>query len=363
MADGDLEQRLRARIESEGPLPLDVFMGAAVEAYYARGDVFGAKGDFTTAPEICQVFGEIIGLWAVIAWQQMGSPNPVRLVELGPGRGTLMKDALRAAKAVPAFLAAADVHMIERSTALRARQRESLGDRPAQWHEDISEVPAGPLLVIANEFFDALPIVQFERTPDGWYRRHVGLADDGGFRFVLGPAASEEEIAGLGPAFADAAPGAIAERSPASEAVAAALARRLATDGGAALIIDYGYTQSAPGDTLQALKGHTFHPPLDAPGTVDLTAHVDFARLAEAAKKAGSTAFEPVPQGRFLSSLGAEMRAKSLILKAQPEQAVQISSGLHRLIHPAEMGTLFKVLALAHPALPPLPGFEGSHPR
>lgn len=354
-----IEEALRRRIQAEGPLPLTDFMGAAVAAYYARGDVFGVHGDFTTAPEICQVFGEIIGLWAVVVWQQMGCPNPVRVVELGPGRGTLMKDALRAASAVPAFTAAADVHMVERSEALRARQRDTLAPRPVTWHDDLAEVPAGPMLLIANEFFDALPIRQLERTPDGWHHRVVTLDESEAFVFAAGPRATAEEIAALGPAFTNAKPGTIAERSPACEAVAATVARRVARDGGAALLIDYGYAESAPGDSLQALRAHQFHPPLESPGTVDLTAHVDFARLAAAAQKSGAKTYGPVSQGRFLSSLGAEMRAKSLILKAAPKQAVQLSSGLHRLIHPAEMGTLFKVLAVADPALPPPPGFEG----
>lgn len=354
-----VEDRLRARIEADGPVPLEDFMAAAVDAYYGRGDVFGADGDFTTAPEICQVFGEIIGLWAVVVWQQMGCPNPLRLVELGPGRGTLMKDVLRAAGAVPAFGASAEVHLVERSAPLRARQRDSLAGRRVQWHEDLSEIPAGPALVLANEFFDALPITQMERTPDGWHHRHVGLDDTGAFIFIAGPRATQAEIAALGPAFAEADIGTIAERSPASEAVAAALGRRLAADGGAALVIDYGHAVSAPGDTLQALHRHAFHPPLESPGSVDLTAHVDFARLAAAARSAGSTTYGPVEQGRFLSGLGAEIRAKALMKKGTPEQAVQISTGLHRLIHPSEMGTLFKVLALAGPDLPPLPGFEG----
>ena len=354
-----LEHRLRARIDADGPLPLDAFMGAAVEAYYARGDVFGVRGDFTTAPEICQVFGEIIGLWAVVVWQQMGCPTAFRLVELGPGRGTLMSDALRAAAAVPAFGAAADIHLVERSGALRDLQRATLKGHRVAWHDDLSGVPDGPMLLIANEFFDALPIVQLERTPDGWHHRHVGLDDAGAFVFTAGPLATADEVAALGAAFADAGIGAIAERSPASEAVAAAIAQRVAAEGGAALFIDYGYVASEPGDTLQALRAHHFHPPLESPGEVDLTAHVDFARLSDAAQKSGAASFGPVTQGRFLSSLGAEMRAKSLILKARPEQAVHLSTGLHRLIHPAEMGTLFKVLAVTDPALPPPPGFEG----
>lgn len=351
------EERLRARIAAAGPLPLEEFMAAAVDAYYGRGDVFGADGDFTTAPEICQVFGEIIGLWAAVAWQQMGAPVPVRLVELGPGRGTLMKDVLRAAGAVPAFGAAAEVHLVERSAALRARQRDSLAGRRVQWHDDLSDVPAGPALVLANEFFDALPITQMERTADGWRHRHVGLDETGAFVFVAGTPVPAAEVAALGPAFAAAPVGTVAERSPACEAVAGALGRRLAADGGAALIIDYGYGESAPGDTLQALRRHTFHPPLESPGTVDLTAHVDFSRLAAAAGAAGARVFGPLGQGRFLSGLGAEIRARALMKRASPEQAVQVASGLHRLIHPTEMGTLFKVLALSGPDHPPLPGF------
>lgn len=356
----DLSDRLRRRIRETGPLPLETFMAEAVAAYYARGDVFGRGGDFTTAPEISQVFGEIIGLWCVVTWQQMGQPVPLRLVELGPGRGTLMSDALRAAAAVPAFDAAVEVHLVERSPRLRDVQRRTLGARPVQWHESLDGVPAGPAIVIANEFFDALPIRQYERTADGWRYRHIGLDDCESFVFVAGPPLDNGDLAALGPAVAGAPSGSIAERSPAAEALAAALAQRLITDGGAALIIDYGYAHSAPGDTLQAVKGHRFHPPLESPGEADLTAHIDFERLAAAARAAGARVEGPVEQGRWLASLGAEQRAKTLIRNAGPEQAERIASGVHRLIHPSEMGTLFKVLALAEPALPTLPGFEGS---
>lgn len=351
-----LADSLRARITAQGPLPLDEFMGQAVAAYYARGDVFGQRGDFTTAPEICQVFGEIVGLWAAVAWQQMGAPSVVRLVELGPGRGTLMRDVLRAARAVPAFAAAAEVHLVEQSPALRALQKTTLDGVRVQWHDTLESVPDGPAVVLANEFFDALPIVQAERTPNGWHHRAVDLEGDS-FVFVAGDSLNDAEVAALGPVAAEAEVGAILERSPASEAVAETLARRLVRDRGAALLIDYGYAHSAPGDTLQALRAHQFAPPLDSPGEVDLTAHVDFQRLGDAARRGGARVFGPIGQGRWLSGLGAEVRGRALMQKATPEQAVQIGSGVHRLIHPTEMGTLFKVLAVTDPASPPPPGF------
>lgn len=353
-----LADTFRGRIAETGPIPLDQFMAEAVDAYYAAGRAFGAEGDFTTAPEISQVFGEILGLWAVVVWQSMGAPAPLRLVELGPGRGTLMADALRAAGQVPAFLAAAEVHLVERSPALRRQQKAALTGRNVTWHDGFAEVPDGPAIVLANEFFDALPIRQLERTPDGWHERAVGVDDDGRFVFVAGAPVPPEDIAALGPAFAAAEVGAIAEISPAAQAVAAEIAARLDAQGGAALIIDYGYGESAPGDTLQALRRHQFVPPLDAPGEVDLTAHVDFARLGAAAREAGARVLGPVTQTRFLTGLGAEHRAQALMKKASGDQAVQIASGVHRLIHPAEMGTLFKAMTVFGSSTPPPPGFE-----
>lgn len=359
-----LSATFRERIKAEGPIPLADFMGAAAAAYYARGTAFGADGDFTTAPEISQVFGEILGLWMAITWQSMGQPAPLRLIELGPGRGTLMADAVRASAAIPACSAALDIHLVETSPALRDRQRAALGDRPVTWHDDLSTLPDGPAIVFANEFFDALPIIQLERTPDGWHHRAVDWDEaTAAFVFCAGSPASAEDIAALGPAFADADVGTIAERSPATESVVRQLAAHLASNGGAALIIDYGYAKSAPGDTLQALRHHAFAPPLESPGEVDLTAHVDFERLLAAATDSGARTYGPLGQGRFLATLGAEARANALMKKATPEQALQISSGVHRLIHPTEMGTLFKVAAIAHPALTPPPGFEGASTR
>ncbi len=361
--DTSLEETLKARVAADGPIPLDAFMAEAVAAYYARGTAFGRRGDFTTAPEVCQVFGELIGLWAVVVWQSMGQPSPVRLVEVGPGRGTLMADALRAARAVPAFGMAADLRLVERSPALRALQKEAVAavapDRRVTWHDSIGDIPDGPMILIANEFLDALPIRQMERTPDGWHWRTVGLDADGALCFLAGERATDAEVAALGPAFAEAPVGAIAEVSPAVQETAAAIAARVAGQGGAALLIDYGYAESAPGDTLQALRAHQPVPPLTAPGAVDLTAHVDFARLAEAARAAGAAVHGPRAQGRLLTALGAEQRGRALLASAAPEQAILLDSGVRRLIHPAEMGTLFKGIALTHPSLPQPPGFEG----
>lgn len=359
-----LEQHIRARIQANGPMPLDTFMEEAVAAYYAEGTAFGRSGDFTTAPEICQVFGELLGLWTVVVWQSMGMPNPVRLVELGPGRGTLMRDALRAARAVPAFLAAADLHLVERSPALRDAQKRAIAaedpHRRVTWHDDLSGVPDGPAIILGNEFLDALPIRQMEHTPDGWHWRAVDIdTTTGALTFVAGARVPDADVAALGPAFAEAPSGTIAEVSPAVQAVGAEIAARVASQGGAALLIDYGYADSAPGDTLQALKEHQPVPPLTAPGTVDLTAHVDFARLADAAQTAGAAVHGPVDQGRFLAALGAEQRARTLMRSARPEQALLIDSGVRRLIHPSEMGTLFKGLAMTHSQLPLPPGFEG----
>lgn len=355
-------ESLRARIKAEGALPLDVFMAEAVDAYYARGTAFGRAGDFTTAPEICQVFGEILGLWSVIVWQSMGQPSPVRLVELGPGRGTLMADALRAAGAAPAFLASADVHLIERSPALRDAQKAAIAavdaDRRVTWHDALAELPDGPAIILGNEFLDALPIRQAERTADGWHWRHVGVDQDG-FVFAAGPLLSTAEIAALGRAADNAPIGTLVEVSPAVQAVGAEIAARVAGQGGAALLIDYGPAESGPGESLQAVRKHHPVPALTDPGTVDLTAHVDFARLAEAARAAGAAVHGPLTQGRFLAALGAEQRARALMRAARPEQAIQIDTGVRRLIHPAEMGTLFKSIAVAHPQLPLPPGFEG----
>ncbi len=321
---------------------LDAFFARAAAAYYARGAAFGQEGDFTTAPEMTQVFGECLGLWAAVTWQAMGAPARVALAELGPGRGTLMADALRAAReAMPGFAAALEVHFVETSAALREAQRARVPG--AAWHGSAETLPAIPAILLANEFLDALPIRQLVRRGGAWRERFV----EGG-RFVELPTELDP-----GPA----PEGELREIGEPREAVAALLARRVASHGGAALLLDYGPAECAPGDTLQAVRGHAVADPLAEPGTVDVTAHVDFAALARAARVAGAGVFGPLPQGLFLSRLGLHARS-ALLAGAAPGRAATLMAAAHRLTAPEGMGRLFKALCLCHPALPRPAGFE-----
>jgi NADH dehydrogenase [ubiquinone] 1 alpha subcomplex assembly factor 7 len=346
----ELGRLIARRIALTGPISIADFMSEALGhprlGYYRRTMPLGAHGDFTTAPEISQMFGELLGAWLAERWLAMGRPAPVRLVELGAGRGTLMADALRATHGVPGFHAALDLHLVETSAPLREAQREALaavapGVTPA-WHERFDGVPEGPLLLVANEFFDALPVRQFHRTAEGWRERMVGLAPDGTLRLALAPGLTP--FAALLP---EAPAGAEAEISEAGRALAATLGARLRRDGGWALIIDYGHEGSvgrpALGSSLQAVRSHRGADILDRPGETDLSAHVDFAALAAAT---GMPAFGPVGQGDFLRRLGAADRARSLKRQASPEQARAIDAALARLIAPDQMGTLFRVLAV-----------------
>ena len=359
-----LAEVLAREIAAAGPIPVARFMELALahpeHGYYTTRDPLGAGGDFVTAPEVSQMFGELIGAWAAVTWEAMGRPRPFVLAELGPGRGTLMADALRAARARPDFAEAARLHLVETSPVLRARQATTLAAHGPRWHAGFEDLPAGPLILVANEFFDALPVRQFQRGARGWAERLVAAEADGAFRFALSaPLAADALPAGL-PAGASA--GTIAEVSPARDALADAVARRLARSGGAALIIDYGHAVAAAGETLQAVSRHRFADPLADPGAADLTAHVDFAALARAARAAGGAVCGPVSQGRFLRALGIAHRAASLAAGKDAATAEAIGAALRRLIAPSEMGNLFKVLALAHPGLAPLPGFEPETP-
>lgn len=362
---------LARRIAANGPITVADYMAEALghptHGYYRSRDPLGARGDFTTAPEISQMFGELIGLWAAVIWQQMGSPDPVRLVELGPGRGTLMADFLRAARMVPGFKQAIRLHLVETSRPLRDRQKQALAESGVTigWHDDLAAVPDGPMILVANEFFDALPIRQLQRLPGGWHERLVDLAEnpdgDGtGFRFVVSPGRSAG-AALLDPVLRESAPvGAIAEICPAGLAISGAIGARLKAEDGAALLIDYGTARSAAGDSFQAVKAHKYHDPLAEPGEADLTAHVDFQALARAATEAGAVAHGPVEQGAFLTALGIEARAETL----KQSGARDVDAALRRLIDAREMGSLFKLLALTSPTLDgsplgPLPGFGG----
>lgn len=340
-----LARLIAAQIRLSGPMRLDDYMRLCLlhpqHGYYATRDPFGAQGDFTTAPEISQMFGEMIGLALAQAWLDQGRPAPFALAEIGPGRGTLMADILRAIRILPGMAEAAQVHLVEASAHLRQVQRERLG---AVTHlDDAAQLPEMPIFLVANEFFDALPIRQFQRTPDGWGERMVTLDDTGALALSLGPAA-------VGPAAPE---GQIRETCPEAAPVVAAIARRIARHGGMALVIDYG-DWDGQGDTFQALRRHRSEPVLAHPGEADLTAHVDFRSLADLAAAGGLCLSRMVTQGEWLSRLGMAARAERLAAAGD----AGATAALHRLTAPGEMGHLFKALAFWQPGAPVPPGFE-----
>jgi SAM-dependent MidA family methyltransferase len=310
-----LERALRERIAAEGSIAVETYMEASNTYYYVTRDPLGARGDFTTAPEISQLFGEMVGAALADCWRRAGAPADAVYAELGPGRGTLACDALRVLRSA-GF--SGDVHLVETSPVLRAAQRSAVPD--AQFHASADELPARPLLLVANEFLDALPIRQHV---NGIERRVIVAA--GGFAFDRD--------------------GEIVETSPAREEVVASIAKRLLDCGGAAWFIDYGHERSAPGDTLQAVRGHRFAPVLDRPGEQDLTAHVDFEAIARAARNAGAAVTPVATQGDWLRSLGIEGRADALV-RSNPDRADEVQSALNRLTAGGQMGDLFKVMAV-----------------
>lgn len=342
-----LPERLARAITLGGPIPIAQFMAAANAHYYGTRDPLGTAGDFVTAPEISQMFGELVGAWCADLWARAGSPD-CAWVELGPGRGTLARDALR-------VMARAGlrpvVHFVETSAVLRAAQAEAAPG--AVFHDDVTSLPADkPLLIVANEFFDALPIYQLVRGAEGWHERRVACQDT-----LFLPVAGKRVPDSVVPeALRDAAPGSVIETSPASVAVARALAQRIAAQGGAALIVDYGYDGPAIGETLQAVKGHAYANPFDSPGEHDLTAHVDFATLASIAALAEARVHGPVPQGDFLGALGIAERATALA-RANPERGDGLAEAHRRLTSPAEMGSLFRAMALVSQDWPEPAGF------
>jgi NADH dehydrogenase [ubiquinone] 1 alpha subcomplex assembly factor 7 len=345
--DQGIAGRLRRLIETTGPISVAQYVAEANAHYYATRDPLGAAGDFTTAPEISQMFGELVGLCLADLWLRAGRPV-ARYLELGPGRGTLAADALRAMRSAGLR---PEVHFVETSPVLREAQAERVPD--AHWHRDMATVPGDrPLLVAANEFFDALPVHQLIRTDRGW--RELLVRDAGeSFERVPGPARPEAAV----PAPLRGAPsGTVLETSPASVGVMRQLAQLLARAGGAALMIDYGHAETAPGDTLQAVSAHGYADPWTAPGERDLTAHVDFGALAEAARGEGLRVLGPVEQGRWLKALGIDQRAAALAAAA-PARTEDVTAARERLTAPEQMGRLFKVLALAAPSWPDPAGF------
>ena len=346
-----LADALRGEIRRAGPIPLARYLDAALNdpthGYYRTRDPLGAAGDFVTAPEISQMFGELLGVWLAYAWQQMGSPGDALLVELGPGRGTLMGDALRATQRVPGFHESVTLHLVETNPVLRQAQQAALGAFEPMWHARVADLPPGPLLLVANEFFDALPIDQYIFDKGAWHERRIGLTGDD-FVFTVGAPAERM--------FPPGSEGDIREDAPAAHAILRQVAKRLASFGGAAIIVDYGTANGETGDSLQAMRGHARHDPLVEPGSADLTAHVDFARLAAEARQAGAKAYGPMEQGPFLETLGIAHRA-GVLSKSSPDQTGKIGLAVKRLIAPTEMGTLFKALALTGSQQPTPPGF------
>jgi SAM-dependent MidA family methyltransferase len=357
-----LETEIRRLIAVAGPMSIAEYMRLCLThpqyGYYVTRDPLGAHGDFVTAPEISQMFGELIGVWMVAVWQQMGSPENVRVVELGPGRGTLMNDALRAAKVVGDFHAALVVHLVEISPKLQQAQEqllEGLGV-PILWHSALAEVPSGPVIIIANEFIDALPAHQAVKRADGWHERVVEIAPSGELAIGIARDPLPHFEATLPRGLRQAPEGSVYEWR--SDTVALEIGRRVRTDG-AALIIDYGHAWYGLGETLQAVAGHSFTDPLRAPGEADLTAHVDFAALAQSAQIIGGRIHGPISQRDLLRGLGIDKRAAALKTRA-PERAAEIDQALARLTAtgPRGMGELFKALAIADSKLGKLPGFE-----
>jgi SAM-dependent MidA family methyltransferase len=364
MAQSPLEVEIRKRIKLAGPMPVRQFMAMCLthpdHGYYITRDPFGASGDFITSPEISQVFGELIGLWAASVWHMMGQPENVRLIELGPGRGTMLIDAMRAAQVVPAFRSAIVLHLVEVNPKLRERQQQMLGtiDVPAMWHETFDDVPDGPAIILANEFFDALPINQAIKQFNGWYERVVEV--DASDNLVFGIASDViplfDQLVPAG--VRDAPVGAIYEWR--TDNVGLGIGQRMTREPGAALIIDYGHLKSEAGDTLQAVGSHNFVSPLLNPGEVDLTAHVDFEAIASAADSMGARIHGPIDQARLLRNLGVEKRASALKAYASPEKGAEIDSACQRLLGESRtgMGKLFKALAITHPDMKTAPGFE-----
>lgn len=328
-----LQKIIDGIIATEGPLSIDRYMGLClghpVHGYYMTRDPFGERGDFMTAPEISQMFGELLGVWCATAWAVMGKPRTFNLVELGPGRGTLMADILRASRAMAGFREAAEIHLVETSPTLRKVQAEKIG-LAVTWHDSLASLPEAPLVLVANEFFDAIPIRQFEKRDRQWFERCVGAE---GF--------------GLMPAALDATQGMngdVIEFAPKRQAIAQDIGARLAEQKGVALIIDYGHLQTAPGDTLQAVRAHEYVDITDRPGESDITSHVDFEALGKAMVQAGALVPPAITQRSFLQAMGIEARAAILSAKADPDVAEIMVRAVARLVAEETMGNLFKVM-------------------
>jgi NADH dehydrogenase [ubiquinone] 1 alpha subcomplex assembly factor 7 len=350
-----LATRLAERIARSGPITVADYMAAALSdpdhGYYRVTDPLGAGGDFTTAPEISQLFGELIGAWLIDCWLQAGRPERVSLVELGPGRGTLMADILRTARHVPDWLKAVQLHLVEINPRLRQAQAELLSDYAPQWHESLSTVPDGPVMLVANEFLDALPIRQLVFWNGAWRERLVDWSAEDGFHYVV--SAGPSTLSFLLPPNLPAAQGDVHELSPAVIAAGTEIASRIARHGGAALIVDYGRAESGSVETLQAVRAHRMVKVLNGPGEADLSAHVDFALLNRVAREAGAVVAGPVTQGAFLGAVGIGLRVERLKRGLPADAAAALDQAVGRLTDSGAMGQLFKVLAILSPGIAP----------
>lgn len=363
-----LLNEIKRLIKSSGPMPVWRYMELCLmhpqHGYYVSRDPLGREGDFITAPEVSQMFGELLGLWAASVWRAIGQPPLLRLIELGPGHGTMMADALRALRILPPLYQSLTIHMVEVNPVLREKQRETLsGTRNITWHDSIDDVLDGPAVIFANEYFDVLPIHQVVKRETGWHERTVELDKNGKLVFAHAPDPMPRFDVLLPPLVRAAPEGAVFEWRPDSEIMK--IARRVREQDGAALIIDYGHLRSDAGDTFQAIARHSFTDPLTNPGQADVTAHVDFQALGRAAEDIGARVHGPVTQGDFLRRLGIEARAATLTAKAAPEATAEVESALKRLTDTGRggMGSMFKVIGVSQPGLRELAGLSDQPPN
>jgi NADH dehydrogenase [ubiquinone] 1 alpha subcomplex assembly factor 7 len=343
-----LEQIIREIIATQGAISLATYMELALQhptyGYYRVREPLGRSGDFITAPEVSQMFGEMVGIWCVETWRSLGKPHPFALVELGPGRGTMMQDILRATAHVSGFHAAKKLYLLDSDEALRNQQNEKLGDNAPHYIDVIAQLPPIPTIILANEFFDALPVRQFQKTFRGWTERMVTLEEDS---LVLAPRPLESGEEDLIPAMMrDAVPETIVETSLKGQNIVRELAQHVQAQTGAILIVDYGYAAPSGAATLQAVSSHAYTDIFERPGEIDLTAHVDFSALIDAASEARASVSSVIGQGEFLKNMGIEIRADQLKKRATFPQAATINADLHRLIDDEQMGALFKVVEI-----------------